>query len=292
MALVAALAALGVRAQAPHDSPQLRGSSAAGAGQMLFQISNNASFPIVLANCETNMTLTASQDHTLAYSSMTSMAEAGFFWVIPQGTTWDCDTGCPECFYVAFGLERGGGLVARIGYATEAWQEDGSDENDANDTADGSLVNATHGSEREVKLPDGAITGMELVVTQTEMGARASSFCGEDSCSPDWERDHAVAWNSTIDLVVQGSTLSASQTSLLRGFHGHVGGFHGGFHGHVGYHPHGGYHAHYGYHPHYGYPPYHRVWRPRVYRRPVWRRPIYPGAYCWRCSTYCLWRCR
>lgn len=275
IALVTALTALGVCGQAPSESPQLRGSGSAKPGQMLFRVGNNASFPITLGNCEANLTVPGLKEVTLAYNSTASMVEASFFWVVPEGTTWDCTTGCLGCFFVSFGLERGGGLVTRLGYETTDgaidWQRGGPWGD-----SDGPLANTTNRSDAGA-TDARAITGVELVVAQTDIGTRESSVCGETFCAPDWERDHAVSWNSTIDLIIQGSAESAQKIrdqppSMLRfgrWFHPHV------FHPHV-YHP---WRRPYG-------------WHPRVWRRPLWRRPIYAYGYCWRCSRFCLRWCR
>merc|ERR1712061_903177 len=137
---------------------------------------------------------------TQAYASFAALANTSFFWVIPKGESLDCDSGCPECFYVAFGLEAAGNLVMRLGFETNVDDEEPTTE----------LVNnSTSGLGEEVGAsgaPDGAVTGLELVVSRANDGVRESAACGPSFCAPDWERDHVVAWNTAIDLVISGSS--------------------------------------------------------------------------------------
>merc|ERR1719456_831935 len=119
-ALVAAFAASCAGAQ----KPQLRGRRLAdGADEMRFHVVNNASFPITLANCGGNITVPALQNKTLTYASLDSMIEASFFWVVPEGVQWDCNSGCPDCFFVTFIMVEGedgqGSLVTRLGYEVD-----------------------------------------------------------------------------------------------------------------------------------------------------------------------------
>merc|ERR1719322_1377433 len=185
MALLAACAASGALAQPPQ---QLRGNGGGAPGQMLFRVANSASFPVTLVNCAANFTVAASGAETQAYASFAALANTSFFWVVPEGETVDCNSGCPECFYVAFGLEAGGGLVTRLGFETDAnddepWKEFAN--NETSGPGDEAAASDT---------PDGAVTGLELVVSRVSDGVRQSTACGPSSCSPDWELDHAVAW--------------------------------------------------------------------------------------------------
>jgi len=285
IALVAALAASSVNAEA--DSPKLRGGGSTdlpGPGQMLFRIDNKAPFPVSLASCGGNVTLSTSQEATLKYTSLAALANVSFFWVVPEGAAFDCNEGCPDCWYVAFGLEERGGLVMRIGFMAETdGAEDGGEEQRPDDgTADGA-DNETQGSEAEES--ENVITGMKLFVIETTSGTRQSSVCGQDFCSPDWERDHAVAWNSTVDLVIEGAremdgieSQPGHMLLLRRGFRGGRG-FRGrGFRGPRRWGRRFG--------------PRRVIYRPPIWRRPVWRRPVYPIGACYFCSGRCWWLCR
>jgi len=263
MALVAACAASGVLAQPPQA--QLRGNAGGAPGQMLFRVANSASFPVKLVNCAANFTVAASHAETQTYASFAALANTSFFWVVPEGETVDCDTGCPECFYVAFGLEAGGGLVTRLGFETDAnddepWKEFANNETSGPGEAAGAS-----------DAPDGAVTGLELVVSRASDGARKSAACGPSSCSPEWERDHAVAWNTTIDLVITGSSKSEMEGTATSTSLGSI-----AFLGRWIRRPIGR----------------GRWCRPPVWRRPIWRRPIYPVPYCLYCSPACYWLCR
>jgi len=253
-------AASGVLAQPPQA--QLRGNREGAAGQMLFRVVNHASFPATLVNCATKFTVAASHVEKKSYASFAALANTSFFWVVPQGESVDCNTGCPECFYVAFGLEAAGGLVMRLGFETNADDEQSLEGFANNDTSGLDEAGASG-------APDGAVTGLELVVSRANDGVRESTACGPSSCAPDWERDHVVAWNTAIDLVISGSSEMegtatpnnlGSIASLGRWRRRRV---------------------------------YRRRWfRPAVWRRPIWRRPIYRRVPCQICSAVCRWRCR
>jgi len=251
--LLVAIVIAGAHAGASGDTnPQLRGSPSKEE-KVTLHVSSKAPFPIVLASCEGNRTVPALQD----YTSGITVSGSSFFWVVPAGVAWDCKSGCPECFFLAWSLDASGGLVARIGYETS----DNDDQGEAFDlNASGALRNTTSMHGGEAKESNFTITGVELVVTQSSDGKRVSSICGESRCQPNWERDQAVAWDSTIDLLIRGSkqvnpAADAATVMLL----GHWGGYHG-----IGY-------------------------RPPVWRRPVWHRPIYHPVYCTPCTPYC-WR--
>jgi len=264
MALVATCAAWGVFAQPPQA--QLRGNGGSAPGQMLLRVVNNATFPVTLVNCAANFTVAATHAKTQAYASVAALANTSFFWVVPKGESVDCNSGCPECFYVAFGLEAGGGLVMRLGFETD-------DNDDDDESWEDFAKNYTSGPAEKAGAadkPDGAVTGLELVVSRASDRVRESAACGPSFCSPDWERDHAVAWNTTIDLVIAGSSEMpglATPSSV-----GHIESL-GRWRrrGRV----------------------FRRRWhRPAVWRRPIWRRPIYRRRVCLVCSRFCLWRCR
>jgi len=262
MALVVACVAAGVLAQPPQA--QLRGNRGGVPGQMLFRVVNHAPFPATLVNCASNFTVAASHVETKSYASFATLANTSFFWVVPKGKSVDCAVGCPECFYVAFGLEAAGGLVMRLGFETNA----NDDEPSNNDTSGLGEKAGASGA------PDGAVTGLELVVSRANDGVRDSAACGPSFCAPDWERDHVVAWNTAIDLAITGlSEMEGTTTpnnlgsiaSLGRWFRRAVwrgGGWHGGW------------------------------YRPPIWRRPIWYRPIYPVVPCQICSAVCQWRCR
>lgn len=264
MALVATCAAWAVVAQPPQA--QLRGNGGSAPGQMLLRVVNNASFPVTLVNCAANFTVAASQAKTQAYASFAALANTSFFWVVPKGESVDCNSGCPECYYVAFGLESGGGLVMRLGFETDDNDDKPWEEFAKNDTS-GPAEKAGASDAPE----DAAITGLELVVSRESDGVRESASCGSSFCSPDWERDHGVAWNTTIDLVIAGS--SEVQGLATPSSVGHIESLGRWVRRRVRV--------------------YRRRWfRPAVWRRPIWRRPIYPVHYCFVCSRFCLWRCR
>jgi len=266
MALLAACAASGALAQPPQ---QLRGNSRGATGQMLFRIANSASFPVTLVNCAANFTVAAYHAETQTYASFAALANTSFFWVVPKGETVDCDSGCPDCFYVAFGLEAGGGLVTRLGFETND-NDDAPFEEFANNKTSGPDEVASASD-----APHATVTGLKLVVSRMSDGVRQSAACGPSSCSPDWERDHAVAWDTTIDLVVtglsdsdMGGTVTPTDFGLgllrprrvVRRTTRRV--------------------------------VRRTVVRPPVWRRPIWRRPIYPAPYCCYCNSVCYWLCR
>lgn len=260
-ALVTAAASASAHAGATVAGTQLRGSSTEP-GHVTLRVSSNASFPVTLANCEDNFTVPAIQNHT----TNVTVPESRYFWVVPMGVTWDCHTGCPGCFYLALGLERGGGLVVRLGY--DAVEREG----------DRDLANTTNGSHGDEPLePTGLITGIELVVTQADIGTSASSKCGQEFCAPDWEQDLAVAWSSTMDFIIHGhaidQTIGSQKSALAIAWRGGGVRWHG---------PGNGFSAH-----------YHRgVWAPGIHRYPVWRRPVYPALHCFRCIWCCPVFCR
>jgi len=280
MAFVVACVASGVLAQPPQA--QLRGNRGGVPGQMLFRVVNHAPFPATLVNCASNFTVGASHAETKSYASFAALANTSFFWVVPKGRSVDCAIGCPECFYVAFGLEAAGGLVMRLGFETNA----NDDEPSNNDTDDEPSNNDTSGLGEKAGVsgaPDGAVTGLELVVSRANDGVRDSATCGPSFCAPDWERDHVVAWNTAIDLVITGSSeMEGTTTPNNLGSIASLGrwvrrtvwrGGGGGVRRTVWRGGGGGY-------------------RPPVWRRPVWHRPIYPVVPCQICSHVCYWRCR
>jgi len=265
MALVLACAASGALAQSPQA--QLRGNRGGVPEQMLFRVVNHAPFPVKLVNCASSFTVATSHVETKSYASHAALANTSFFWVIPVDESVDCDTGCPECFYVAFGLEAAGNLVMRLGFETNADDDQPLDEFVNNHTSE--EVGASG-------APDGAVTGLELVVSRAEDRVRESAACGPSFCAPDWERDHVVAWNSAIDLVITGSSeMEGTATPNKLGSIESFGRWYRGYRGGYGR----GYRRG-------------RWYRPGVWRHPVWRRPIYPVAPCLYCSLACQWRCR
>jgi hypothetical protein len=215
----------------------------------------------------------ASHIETKSYASFAALANTSFFWVVPKGKSVDCAIGCPECFYVAFGLEAAGGLVMRLGFETNANDDEPSEGLANNDTKGLSEDAGASGA------PDGAVTGLELKVSRANDGVRDSATCGPSYCAPDWERDHVVAWNTAIDLVITGSSEMEDTTtpkdlgSIASLYYRRVvvrgGGYRGGRYRRGG-----------------------GCYRPPVWRRPVWRRPIYPVVPCQICSATCYWRCR
>lgn len=259
---------------------------------MTIRVVSKAPFPIILANCESNRTLAAFNGSATAVH----MSKRYFQWVVPEGATWDCESGCPECFYLTMGLEMGGDLIARIGYESH----DGEDHGESDQRmAGGSHLNTTNSSSHgnETQQPKGAITGIEFAATEAVSRTIVTAVCKDDDCRPDWERDIAVAWGTTIDLIIHGTVDGGSKPSgmgqmMPLGFHAggfHAGGWHaGGVHGggwHAGGVHAGGWHGG-GWHGHYhGY-------RPPVWRRPVWRHPYHPAHHCWACNYYCPWLCR
>jgi len=247
---------------------QLRGKTAEP-GTVTLRVLSKAPFPVTLANCDGNVTVPPFQE----YVQTMAVNGSNFFWVmpegLPEGAPWDCENGCPDCFYLAWGLETGGGLLARLGYETS---EHGGDEEESQ-----------HG---DVDSSNATVTGVKLI-TRTAGEPEASSACGESTCKPDWERDHSVAWASTMDLIIQGSTqldLTGSNTMMALGYRGRIrvvgrgprGGVYHGVH-HYG----GGYHG-----------GFHHVYRPPVWRHPVWVRPVYPHPACYVCSYWCHWLCQ
>jgi hypothetical protein len=259
---VALCAAWGVFAQPPQA--QLRGNGGSVPEQMLFRVVNNAPFPVNLVNCANNLTVAASHATTQAYASFAELANTSFFWVVPEGESVDCNSGCPECYYVAFGLEAAGGLVMRLGFETDDTDDEPWEEFAKNDTS-GPAEKAGASD-----APDGAVTGLELVVSRASDRVRESAACGPSFCSPGWERDHLVAWNTTIDLVIAGS--SEMQGLTTPSSVGHIESLGRWYRRRRVYRR--------------------RFYRPAVWRRPIWRRPIYPVGYCLFCSRFCLWRCR
>jgi len=275
LALLGMFAITGASGEAPaRRSPQLRGSQAKP-GEVVLRVVSKASFPITLANCEGNFTVPPLQE----YVSTVPVPKSDFFWVVPEGAAWDCETGCSECFFLALGVDLNGGLWARLGYESN---DDG--EAEAPDHVAGSdalnETNSSHGNESQEPL---AITGVELIATSTDNGTRASSSCGSDQCLPDWEQDHSIAWQTTMELIVRGSTLADISSSTMMplvhsygwpygGYGGYYGGRYGGRYG-------GHYGGHYGGYGGYGYK---GGYRPPVWRRPVWKQPRYPTYNCFR----------
>ena len=252
------------------EHAQLRGSSGAGSNEVTVRVISKAPFPVTLANCESNRTLPAFNESVATIR----VSKSYFHWLVPEGATWDCASGCSECFYLALGQDMGGGLVARIGYESHDGEDHGKD--------DGSHLNATNGSHSNEPLePRGGITGIEFAATEAVNRTRIATVCRDEVCRPDWEQDYAVAWSTTIDLIVHGSVDAESKPSGIgqmmplafvrvpRG--GCRGGCRGGKYR-------GGYRG--------GY------YRPPVWRRPVWGSPVYPVGQCWVCSHYCYWLCR
>lgn len=271
LAFIGAFTIVGSQAGAPTTPiPQLRGNKAE-TGTVTLRVLSKALFPVTLVNCDGNVTVPAFQE----YVSTMAVEGSNFFWVVPEGAPWDCENGCPDCFFLAWGLETGGGLLARLGYETSEHDGDGEESQQGDDESS----NAT-------------ITGVKLI-TRTNNAPEASSACGESTCNPDWERDHSVAWSSTMDLIIQGSTqldLTGSNTMMALGYRGRarfrVKGPNGGVaRGRAVYR--GGYRGGYGGYGGYG----RRVYRPPIWRRPVWVRPVYPHPACYVCSAWCQWLC-
>lgn len=273
MALLLAFVAPGVLAQQPQA--QLRGNRGDAPEQMLFRVVNHASFPVTLVNCASNFTVAASQVESKSYASFAALAKTQFFWVVPKGESVDCDSGCPECFYVAFGLEAAGGLVMRLGFETNVNDDEPSEGFANNDTSSSGEETGASGT------PDSAVTGLELTISRADDGMRESTACGPSSCPPDWERDHVVAWNTAIDLAITGSSeMDGTATPNNLGSIASLGRWRRGGYGRGygrGYR--GGYRRG-------------RWYRPGVWRRPIWIRPIYPVVPCQICSSVCSWRCR
>jgi len=293
LACVAAYAIADVHAQGiAGQHGQLRGSSGAGSNAITIRVISKAPFPVILANCESNHTLPAFKERTTAMH----MTKGFFQWVVPKGATWDCATGCSECFYLAMGLNIGGELVARIGYESHDGEDHGT--SDGGHIAGGAHLNVTSGNHsNEPQEPSGAITGLEFAATESVSRTRVVAVCKDDVCRPDWERDHAVAWGTTIDLTIYGSANVGSKPSgmgqLMPLAFIHAGGaaFHGGAVHHGGV-VHGGGAFHHVGVVHAGGAVHHGgVYRPPVWRRPVWATPVYPVLQCLVCSGTCPWLC-
>jgi len=229
-------------------------------------IMNSAGNNVTLANCFESHELQAGEE--IATTFLT-----GGFWVLPDGSDFNCTEGCVDCFYMKMEWSEKDGVSAGIGFGTE----------------DDTKAVAT--------MPEGG--GLKLSIS----GA-GSTECTEESCETGWANPLTASAESTISLTIEGSkleepapvndTVSAARLGRV-GRIGRIGGI-GRFRRPVFRRP--VFRRPIWRRPVWRRPIYRRpIWRRPIWRRPIWRAPIYGvGPTCAWCNQYgrgsCWWLCR
>jgi hypothetical protein len=186
---------------------QLRGTSSDGneTSARTVHVKNSALHSVVIASsCSQSQKLLSGGDLSLVIS------KAQQFWVVPEGSGWDCQAGCSNCFYLTANLTSDGELEGNIGYGNDndtasnaigAGEED-DDENDNNGGEEDEADNATDipGANDDTIM----VAGVELKPIGRFDGAKDSVSCAESLC--DVGRQVAAGKNG-LSFEIQGAAI-------------------------------------------------------------------------------------
>lgn len=230
---------------APTAGPgRLRGTNSVDneATPLSVHIKNSANHTVTIASsCSEKPTLKPGE----ALNLMVSKSQVVF--VVPEGTEWNCQTGCSDCFYFIANLTGEGALEGSVGYGL------GMEVISNASNIDG-LDNAT--DIPEPNTPDDhlnrSVSGVELIPNGRFDGAKDAASCTRLFCDINLP---VAAGKQGLSFEIHGNAISQDLESAW-----FIAGGHWGHHW-GGYRRWGGYHRRYG-------------------RRCFWRWGHYTCAWC------------